>query len=117
MSHAPNKRANFHKPNGPFDRLNPRHWQDSPRGCGLARIEYAITDDLADRAPVLPGFVDDGIFWALVARLPGWPVSERRTLEEKWLGEYGGFLRLSAAEPLVVIPWHVWARILGEVRR
>jgi hypothetical protein len=37
---------------------------------GAIRIEHAITDDLPDGTPVLPGFVNDGIFWALVARLP-----------------------------------------------
>jgi hypothetical protein len=85
---------------------------------GAIRIEHAITQDLPDGTPILPGFVNDGIFWALVARLPGWPVSERRTLQNNgWANTVRFFLRLSAAEPLVVIPWHIWARILGEVRR
>jgi hypothetical protein len=35
----------------------------------------------------------------------------------KWLGSYDVlFLRRNGADPLVVIPWHMWARILGEVR-
>jgi hypothetical protein len=33
-------------------------------------IEYIDTVDLDDGSPVLPGFVDDGIYWACVARLP-----------------------------------------------
>jgi hypothetical protein len=37
---------------------------------GAIRIEHAITDNLPDGAPVLPGFANDGIFWALVAPLP-----------------------------------------------
>ena len=37
---------------------------------------------------------------------------------EKWLGDYDAlFLRRNGAEPLVVVPWRTWARILGEVRR
>ena len=36
----------------------------------VIRIEHAITDDLPDGSPTLPGFADDGIFWALVAPLP-----------------------------------------------
>jgi Holliday junction resolvase len=36
----------------------------------------------------------------------------------KWLGDYDVlFLRRSGADPLVLVPWRVWARILGEVRR
>jgi hypothetical protein len=37
---------------------------------GAIRIEHAITDNLPDGVPVLPGFVNDGIFWAVVAPLP-----------------------------------------------
>ncbi len=37
---------------------------------------------------------------------------------EKWLGSYDAlFLQRNGADPLVVVPWRVWARILGEVRR
>jgi hypothetical protein len=36
---------------------------------GAIGIEHAIIVDLPDGTPVLPGFVNDGIFWALVARL------------------------------------------------
>jgi Holliday junction resolvase len=34
---------------------------------------------------------------------------------EKWLGEYDAlFLRRDHADPLVVMPWRVWARLLGR---
>ena len=37
---------------------------------------------------------------------------------EKWLGTYDAlFLQRNGADPLVLLPWRVWARILGEVRR
>lgn len=37
---------------------------------------------------------------------------------ERWLCDYDVlFLRRNGAEPLVLIPWRTWARILGEVRR
>ena len=32
-------------------------------------INHVVTDDDFDGTPVLPGFLDDGIFWALAARL------------------------------------------------
>ena len=36
----------------------------------------------------------------------------------KWLGNYDAlFLQRNGADPLVLLPWRVWARILGEVRR
>jgi Holliday junction resolvase len=36
---------------------------------------------------------------------------------EKWLGEYDAlFLRRDRADPLVVIPWRVWARLLEKTR-
>jgi hypothetical protein len=34
-------------------------------------IDYAVTEDDFNGAPVVPGFADDGEFWACVARLPG----------------------------------------------
>jgi|SRR5579875_1097623 len=35
-----------------------------------------------------------------------------------WLGEYDAlFLRRDNADPLVVVPWRVWARLLEKVRR
>lgn len=38
------------------------------------------------------------------------------TTLEKWLGEYDAlFLRRNHADPLVVIPWRIWARILERV--
>ena len=37
---------------------------------------------------------------------------------EKWLGDYDAlFLRRNGTEPLVLVPWRTWARILGEVLR
>ena len=37
---------------------------------------------------------------------------------EKWLGDHDVlFLRRSGADPIVALPWRLWARILGEVRR
>jgi Holliday junction resolvase len=37
---------------------------------------------------------------------------------EKWLGDYHAlFLRRDGTEPLVLVPWRTWARILGEVLR
>jgi Holliday junction resolvase len=36
---------------------------------------------------------------------------------EKWLGEYDAlFLRKNNADPLVLLPWRVWALLLGQVR-
>jgi Holliday junction resolvase len=36
---------------------------------------------------------------------------------EDWLGEFDAlFLKRNNAEPLVLIPWRVWVRILGRVR-
>jgi Holliday junction resolvase len=37
---------------------------------------------------------------------------------EKWLGEYDVlFLRRDNSEPLVLLPWRMWARIVEQVRR
>jgi hypothetical protein len=37
---------------------------------------------------------------------------------EKWLGEFDAlFLRRNNADPLVLLPWRVWARLLEKVRR
>jgi hypothetical protein len=36
---------------------------------------------------------------------------------EKWLGEYDVlFLRRNNADPLIVLPWRVWVRLLERVR-
>jgi hypothetical protein len=36
---------------------------------------------------------------------------------ERWLGEYDAlFLRRNNADPLVVLPWRVWVRLLERVR-
>lgn len=37
---------------------------------------------------------------------------------EKWLGEYDAlFLRRNHAEPLVLLPWRIWQRLVERVRR
>jgi Holliday junction resolvase len=39
------------------------------------------------------------------------------TTLEKWLGEYDAlFLRRNNADPLVLLPWRIWARLLGRGR-
>ena len=36
---------------------------------------------------------------------------------ERWLGEYDLlFLRRNNADPLVLLPWRIWARLLGRGR-
>jgi Holliday junction resolvase len=36
---------------------------------------------------------------------------------ERWLGENDVlFLRRNSAEPVIVLPWATWARLLGKVR-
>jgi hypothetical protein len=37
---------------------------------------------------------------------------------ERWLAEYDALvLRRNNADPLIVLPWRVWARIVEAVRR
>jgi hypothetical protein len=37
---------------------------------------------------------------------------------ENWIGNYDAlFLRKDRAEPMVLIPWRVWAQLAGRVRR
>ena len=37
---------------------------------------------------------------------------------EKWLGKYDAlFLRRNNTDPLIVLPWRTWARLLERVRR
>jgi Holliday junction resolvase len=37
---------------------------------------------------------------------------------EKWLGDFDAlFLKRNNADPLVVIPWRVWERIIKQARR
>jgi Holliday junction resolvase len=37
---------------------------------------------------------------------------------ERWLGEFDLlFLRRNNADPLVVLPWRIWRRLLEQVRR
>jgi hypothetical protein len=40
------------------------------------------------------------------------------TTLERWLGEYDVlFLRRDHADPLVMVPWRIWSRLLKQVRR
>jgi hypothetical protein len=40
------------------------------------------------------------------------------TMLERWLGEYDClFLRQNNADPLVLVPWRLWARLLERGRR
>jgi Holliday junction resolvase len=40
------------------------------------------------------------------------------TTLEKWLGEYDAlFLRRNHTDPLVLLPWRIWARLLERTRR
>jgi Holliday junction resolvase len=49
----------------------------------------------------------------LVAEVKGRKGGAGFTLLEKWLGEYDVlFLRRNNADPLVVVPWHIWSRLL-----
>jgi hypothetical protein len=37
---------------------------------------------------------------------------------ERWLGEFDAlFLRRNHADPIIVLPWRVWSRLLDRVRR
>jgi hypothetical protein len=45
---------------------------------GLLRLDYVLTVDDCDGAPVLPGFANDEIFWAVAAKLPGGRTRWRR---------------------------------------
>jgi hypothetical protein len=42
------------------------------------RVVHVVTVDHFDGRPILPGFFDDGIFWACVERLPGGRTRWRR---------------------------------------
>jgi hypothetical protein len=40
------------------------------------------------------------------------------TTLERWLGDFDAlFLRRNHADPLIVLPWRLWARIVERVRR
>ena len=50
----------------------------------------------------------------LVAEVKGRKDGAGFTLLERWLGEYDAlFLRRDRQEPLVVLPWRVWAQLIG----
>jgi|HubBroStandDraft_6_1064221.scaffolds.fasta_scaffold564371_2 hypothetical protein len=46
-----------------------KRWSSANGADDIIQIEHGITDDLPDGTPTLPGFAEDGIYWALVARL------------------------------------------------
>jgi Holliday junction resolvase len=53
----------------------------------------------------------------LVTEVKGRKSGEGFATLERWLGENDAlFLRRNNAAPLVVLPWHVWARLLAKVR-
>jgi len=40
------------------------------------------------------------------------------TTLERWLGEYDAlFLRRNHADPMIVLPWRVWARLIAKVKQ
>jgi hypothetical protein len=54
----------------------------------------------------------------LVAEVKGRKSGRGFATLERWLGEYDAlFLRRDHSDPLVLLPWHVWARLLEQVRR
>jgi hypothetical protein len=54
----------------------------------------------------------------LVAEVKGRKNGAGFTTLERWLGEYDLLvLRRNHADPLIVLPWRVWARLLDRVRR
>jgi Holliday junction resolvase len=53
----------------------------------------------------------------LVSAVKGRGSGEGFKTLERWLGENDAlFLRRDHAEPLVLLPWQVWARILAKLR-
>ncbi len=54
----------------------------------------------------------------LVAEVKGRKNGAGFTTLEKWLGEYDAlFLRRNNTDPLVCLPWRVWASLIERVRR
>jgi hypothetical protein len=53
----------------------------------------------------------------VVAEVKGRQDGSGFALLERWLGEFDVlFLRRNNADPLIVLPWRLWARILERVR-
>jgi Holliday junction resolvase len=53
-----------------------------------------------------------------VAEVKGRKTGAGFTMLERWLGDYDAlFLKRNNADPLVVIPWRVWARLLEKMCR
>jgi Holliday junction resolvase len=54
----------------------------------------------------------------LVCEVKSRKTGEGFTTLERWLGEFDAlFLKRNRGEPMVVLPWRVWAQLLGKVRR
>jgi Holliday junction resolvase len=54
----------------------------------------------------------------LVVEVKGRKNGSGFTTLERWLADYDAlFLRRDHADPLVLIPWRVWARLLEKVRQ
>jgi hypothetical protein len=54
----------------------------------------------------------------LVAEVKGRKNGAGFTTLERWLGEYDLLvLRRNHADPMIVLPWRIWARLLERVRR
>jgi hypothetical protein len=54
----------------------------------------------------------------LVAEVKARKTGAGFTTLEKWLGEYDLLvLRRNNADPMILLPWRVWARLLEQVRR
>jgi Holliday junction resolvase len=54
----------------------------------------------------------------IVCEVKARKTGEGFTTLERWLGDYDVlFLKRNNAEPMVVLPWRVWAQLLGKVRR
>ena len=57
-------------------------------------------------------------FRALVAEVKSHRAGAGFVTLEKWLGEYDClFLRRNSTEPMVLLPWRVWAALLARVHR
>lgn len=64
---------------------------------------------------VYPASTEDA---PLVAEVKGRKDGKGFAVLERWLGDYDIlFLRRNNADPLVVLPWRVWERLIGKEKR
>jgi len=76
----------------------------------------AMTKRFHPLADVLP-LIEGEEFDALVAEVKKCKRGAFTQLK-RWLSEYDAlFLRRNHADPMIVLPWRVWARLLERVRR